>query len=83
MWADHNPDFKIHFWGEAELLDLKLENKDVICNTDLNPALRADFLRLELLYQFGGIYADIDMTCEKSIEPLLTKCSFIAGIAFT
>lgn len=47
-----------------------LANRDVILNTALNPGLRADFLRLELLYLFGGLYADVDMTCERDLEPL-------------
>ena len=41
-----------------------MTNREVICNKDLNPALRADFLRLEILLQHGGLYADVDMTCE-------------------
>ena len=83
MWVKHNPTFAIKLWQEADLSSLTLENPDVICNETLNPALRADFLRLELLYQFGGIYADVDMTCEKSFEPLLTSNSFIVGLAKT
>ena len=58
-------------WGEDDLSALELVNQDIIGNKQLNPALRADFLRLELLYKFGGIYADVDMTCEKSLIPLL------------
>ena len=52
-------------WGETEVAELTfLQNRDVILNQELNPALRADFLRLELLNHFGGLYADVDMTCE-------------------
>jgi mannosyltransferase OCH1-like enzyme len=53
-------------------------------NTELNPALRSDFLRLELLYLFGGIYADVDMTCEKSLQPLLiAHYDLITGLSNT
>jgi len=62
-----------------------LVNKDVILNTTLNPGLRADFLRLELLYLFGGLYADVDMTCERDLEPLfkLSAGRFTIGISNT
>lgn len=73
-WRSVNPLADIRIWTEKEVLTLAeagvLVNKDVILNTTLNPGLRADFLRLELLYLFGGLYADVDMTCEKNLDPL-------------
>jgi mannosyltransferase OCH1-like enzyme len=73
-WQSLNPLAEIKIWTEKEVLSLAdegvLVNKDVILNTTLNPGLRADFLRLELLYLFGGLYADVDMTCEKNLDPL-------------
>ena len=56
---------------------------------DLNPALRADFLRIELLHKFGGLYADVDMTCEKKVFTELAMAfdlesvSFITGLSNT
>jgi hypothetical protein len=35
-------------------------------------AHQADLLRLQLLYQYGGIYLDIDTICIKPFTPLLT-----------
>lgn len=67
----HHPDFKVTLWTEADLELLDMSNKQVICDQTLNPALRADFLRLELLYIYGGIYADVDMTCERPLNDLL------------
>ena len=51
----------------AKLDGLELTNANIILDKELNPALRADFLRLELLYHFGGVYADVDMTCQQCI----------------
>ena len=31
-----------------------------------NPAMRSDVLRLEILYKYGGIYADIDSVALRS-----------------
>ena len=83
MWQTHHPNFKVNLWREEDLKGLNLINGSVIYDTSLNPALRADFLRLELLFLFGGIYADVVMTCERPLDPLLTLGSFITGIANT
>ena len=68
QWREKHPaeqGYQVMVWGEAEVAELTfLQNRDVILNQELNPALRADFLRLELLHHFGGLYADVDMTCE-------------------
>lgn len=72
MWIAHHPDFSLKLWGEADLEKLELTNRQIICDKTLNPALRADFLRIELLFLFGGIYADVDMTCERPLTPLLS-----------
>jgi mannosyltransferase OCH1-like enzyme len=54
MWRKHNPkdQFEYKLWTEDDLPALAphLQNKDVIFDKNLNPALRADFLRLELLF---------------------------------
>ena len=77
-------DFEIKVWGEDDLPNLELVNSEVILDTQLNPALRSDFMRLELLFKFGGIYADVDMTCERPLTPLLrTNFDFITGLSNT
>ena len=83
MWEKNHPDFKLKLWKEEDLSELNLQNHHVINDKSLNPALRADFLRLELLYLFGGIYTDVDMTCERPLTPLLTRARFITGLAKT
>ena len=70
-WREMHPEsegYEIKLWTEADLpiLDL-IANRDVILDKDLNPALRADFLRIELLHKFGGLYADVDMVCQQNV----------------
>jgi hypothetical protein len=36
---------------------------------------KADILRYELLYRYGGVYVDTDFECFKSIEPLLASAA--------
>ena len=40
-----------------------------------NPAMRSDVLRLEILYKYGGIYADIDSMALRSFGELQTADS--------
>jgi len=41
------------------------------------PVERADILRLEILYQHGGVYADTDLECLRAIDPLLDGERFV------
>ena len=83
MWQQYHD--KVEVWTEERIKTLQLVNGDVCLDKELNPGLRADFLRIELLYLFGGIYADVDMTCEKSLAPLLGQpdLTFAIGVSHT
>ena len=93
QWKEKHPTadgYRIKLWGEEDLTDtaklegLELANANIILDKELNPALRADFLRLELLYHFGGVYADVDMTCQQCIQQLLSqKGQFISCVSNT
>lgn len=40
---------------------------------------RVDFARYALMHVYGGIYADLDMECIRSVEPLLSSTRAIIG----
>ncbi len=40
---------------------------------------RVDFVRYVLLYEMGGIYADLDEVCLKSLDPLIAKNQIVLG----
>lgn len=74
-WKKHLPDYKIIEWNEK--------------NTDLSHpfikeayakkkwAFVADYIRLDILSQYGGIYLDTDMLLLKNLDGLLiNKCFF-------
>lgn len=42
-------------------------------------AFRADLIRLDVVYRFGGIYLDSDVYLVKSLEPLLNNTFFCSG----
>lgn len=67
-WKKKNPDFEYIFWNEQEFekRNIKFECQEKI---DLCPTLcgKADIMRLEILWNYGGYYIDADSIC---IEPL-------------
>ena len=68
-----NSDFEIKLWTEKEINEIKSDLKypSIICDTEIKPVMRADLLRLELLYLYGGIYLDVDMLPISSMNNLL------------
>lgn len=69
-WIDKNPDWSHVLWDDAKIeSDLKITHPTVFENCK-SFAEKSDILRLEILYQFGGLYVDTDFECLKNIDPL-------------
>src|SRR5690606_20382255 len=65
LWTDdHLPE---HIWNRAQF-----ENA-------AHYAQASDILRLEVVYQFGGVYADLDFEAVRCLEPLLTGVEMFCG----
>jgi glycosyltransferase involved in cell wall biosynthesis len=79
-WKDKNPEFTYIRWNEEEiktrLLKLrcieKIQEIEEMCG-------KADILRLEILYQYGGIYIDADSICIEPIDDLLMNTKAFAS----
>jgi hypothetical protein len=76
-WLHHHPGWEMSFWTEENLPE-GLRRAEVYERLRM-PAERADILRLELLWRFGGVYVDIDFECLRSIEPLIHDARFFAA----
>lgn len=67
-------------WQDADIhsdaIPFSMINRDAYLGAT-TMAQKADILRLELLYQYGGIYMDTDVEPVKSIAPL---CSFSSSM---
>jgi len=66
-WKDKHPDFEYIFWTESEILSrgLSFECGDQISQmNEING--KADIIRWEILYKYGGFFVDADSIC---IEP--------------
>lgn len=78
-WRDHHPTWEIRIWDDAALALFPLQNQ-VAFETAQNFGEKSDILRYEILYQFGGVYADTDVECLQPLDFLHRSCEFYAGV---
>jgi hypothetical protein len=77
-WKEKHPDFEYIFWNEKEFekrgLNFKCQDKiDEI--EEING--KADIIRWEILYKYGGIFIDADSICiEPFDDEIISKKSF-------
>lgn len=85
-WYDKLKDYEIIEWNDKNLDIDKLcrENRFLgECRKRKLWAFMADYLRLYILYNFGGIYMDVDVQVLKSFDDLLDNKVFIGYEYFT
>lgn len=56
---EYHKDFNYYFWDDDNLPELPENLKDIYNNYE-QPAIKADLLRMYIVYKFGGIYLDAD-----------------------
>ena len=79
-WKNMNPDFEYIRWSEEELMkrDMKIECQNRVDEmVEING--KADIIRWEILYKYGGVFLDADSICVESIDDMLMKCKYFAG----
>lgn len=91
-WIAKHPDWTIKFWTDrdrplpdnqmqlARIQDLQFFKLFDCYKKSDNYAEKSDLLRYEILYQEGGIYADHDIRCFQSFEPLCRAFDFYCGM---
>ncbi len=74
-WQVHNPEFKIMRWDES--------NYDISKNSYMKEAYEdkawgfvSDYARLDVIYQYGGIYLDTDIEVLGNLDVLLNDDAF-------
>lgn len=75
-WIKKHSNYKFCFWND--------ENIPILINQKYYDdaktyAMKADILRYELLYFFGGIYVDTDFLCIKNIDKIISKYDGFSG----
>ena len=76
-WRKLHPEWELRFWTEDNLpSELRCR---AIAERLRSPVERCDLMRLEALWQFGGVYVDCDFECVRPLDPLLEETTFFAG----
>jgi mannosyltransferase OCH1-like enzyme len=79
-WRDKNPEFKYMRWNEKEINNhaaiFSCRNR-VYEIEEING--KADILRWEILYEYGGVFLDADSICIEPIDDILMNTSCFAG----
>lgn len=75
------PGWEYKLWTDKDVEQLNFSNKDVYYREE-NLGARADILRMEILYRFGGVYIDTDLECHapEMFEFLNTAYDFYCGL---
>ncbi len=78
-WLKYNPTWEYILWREEDLVDFPFIHKKAFM-TATNYGEKSDILRYEILYRFGGLYADDDFECLSSFDRLHYTYTFYAGL---
>ena len=76
-WREKHPDFEYIFWNEEEFVNRNMVFK---CQEKIDEIEeingKADILRWEILYKYGGVFLDADSICIEPVddELLCKKC---------
>jgi mannosyltransferase OCH1-like enzyme len=79
-WKEKNPSYEYIFWNEEEI---KKRNMHFTCQDDIETMSeingKADIMRWEILYKYGGIFIDADSICLEPLTPLFHTCKGFAS----
>lgn len=73
-WVQHNPDWTINVWGNADLTEYGWHNAAhmrAMAARELNGV--ADMMRWEILYNEGGFVVDADSVCVRPLDDALLE----------
>lgn len=74
-WKKYCPDYEIKRWDETNY-DYKKHRYMREAYESKKFAFVVDYMRLDVLYQYGGIFFDTDVEVIKNFDPLLTLAGF-------
>ncbi|MER2606886.1 MAG: glycosyltransferase [Siculibacillus sp.] len=82
-WRERHPGWDCRLYDDAESRALVAEvvpDRLPLYDALPFPVMRADLFRYAAMVRDGGVYADIDMECRRSITPLLDGVSCLLAI---
>lgn len=77
-WKVRHLDWEFKLWTDANADQVTLVNQRFYDATT-NYGVKSDILKWELIYQFGGVYVDMDFECLQPIDEFL-RYDFFTGL---
>ncbi len=74
-----HPGWRVIVWTDTMVKKCKLYNQDLF-DAATNWGEKSDILRLDLLWQYGGAYLDVDVKCLKPLDLLHEFYDLYAGL---
>lgn len=73
LWRKLHPDWEVKIWTNETIAkaNIVFYNKNRLEHSARSLRQASDIIRYDILYQYGGVYADVDFEPLKSIEPIL------------
>jgi mannosyltransferase OCH1-like enzyme len=78
-WQIMHPTWEYRLWTQHDIPSMQLRNRMYIEQAQ-NPAEKADLLRYEILYQYGGFYVDMDFQSLQPLDTLNYMYDFVIGL---
>ncbi|XP_060606959.1 uncharacterized protein LOC132759242 [Ruditapes philippinarum] len=75
-----HPNWTYYFWSDETARALILERHPLLISlydSYSRPIVKADALRYVLMYEFGGVYADLDLECMRPLDRATMKYACI------
>lgn len=78
-WKDKHPEYEYILWTEKDIDELNLVNRHIYDKFNESKTYNgmANVARIEILYNYGGIYLDADLKCLKPLNKEWLKCDFV------
>lgn len=78
-WLKHNPGWQYKLWTDQDVNNWKgkFYLKDLY-DKAYTAQEKADILRFNIIYRYGGVYADTDIECLKSFDSLSNQYDFFS-----
>jgi len=79
-WKKLHPGWIVQIWTDETIARFGLKNKEAY-ERAVNFGEKSDIARYEILYRYGGLYADTDFECLKPLDLLHKSCEFYTGVS--
>lgn len=79
-WREHHPDWTYILWTDADIEAFVIEHYPRLRGLFQkypDHIQRVDAVRYMILFEYGGVYADLDVFCRRSFESLLAYDVFL------